>query len=105
MIADLVTTITNINILKNGVIKSIQRGTVSYQSTVSVPISSVTASKCLVILTGATGVSSATSAAYNNFGYVTSLSATSLSLGSSPGVGSTGILTTGTVAWQVVEFY
>jgi hypothetical protein len=100
---------TNVTNSVKGMVKSIQRGIVGKSGTsdVSVTISSVTPSRCIVIING--GVA----ASYYNFGgsfvgthaYVSSLSATTLAIGG--GVcqyNGADVWYGSTISWQVIEF-
>lgn len=89
--------------LKKSVIKSIQRGTVSFDSinSVNIDISRVNMDKSFLAVNG-TGIINLTNPISSRSFQINFLTATQIRISSQVGVGTT---VTGTAAWQVIEYY
>jgi hypothetical protein len=88
--------------LKNSVIKSIQRGTVSLNAVnnVTVNISSVDMTKSFLSVNG-TGIISITNPVLSRTFQIVFLSNSQIQISAQLGTGTTA---TGTAAWQVIEY-
>lgn len=90
--------------LKNSVIKSIQRGTVSLDAIngVTVDITAVDISKSALLVSGTGIISVSSSVAAARSFQIAFLNDSQIRITSQVGVGTT---VTGTAAWQVIEYH